>query len=83
MFFLFGMRTKAKSIGQVERSCSKCARSTMHNAVESQRWFTLFFIPVIPLGSNYVVRCGVCGLTTKGSPELKSQIATKAMAAGA
>jgi zinc-ribbon family len=83
MFFLFGMRTKAKSIGQVERSCSKCARPTMHNAVESQRWFTLFFIPVIPLGSNYVVHCGVCGLTTKGSPELKHQVSTRAMAAKA
>ncbi len=83
MFFLFGMRTKAKSIGQVERPCSKCARPTMHNAVESQRWFTLFFIPVIPLGSNYVVRCGVCGLTTKGSPELKHQVSPRAMAAKA
>jgi hypothetical protein len=83
MFFLFGMRTKAKSIGQVERSCSKCARLTMHNAIESRRWFTLFFIPVIPLGGNYVVRCGVCGLATKASPELKSQLSTKAMAARA
>jgi hypothetical protein len=55
----------------------------MHIAVESQRWFTLFFIPVIPLGCNYVVRCGVCGLTTKASPDLKNQIATRAMAAHA
>jgi len=83
MFFLFGMRTKAKSIGQIERACSKCARPTMHNAIESRRWFTLFFIPVIPLGGNFVVRCGVCGLTSKGSPELKNQMETKALAAHA
>ncbi len=83
MLFLFGMRTKAKSIGQIERPCSKCTRPTMHIAVESRRWFTLFFIPVIPLGGNYGVRCGVCGLTTKASPELKSQMATQAMAAHA
>jgi len=83
MFFLFGMRTKAKSIGQVERPCSKCARLTMQNAVASQRWFTLFFIPVIPLGSNCVLRCGVCGLATKGSPELQQQLSTAAMAAKA
>jgi hypothetical protein len=83
MFFLFGMRTKAKSIGQVERACSKCARLTMQNAIASQRWFTLFFIPVIPLGSNYVLRCGVCGLSTKGSPELKDQLSTRTMAAKA
>ena len=83
MLFLFGLRTRAKSLGQVERSCSKCARPTVHNAVESRRWFTLFFIPVIPLGGNQVVRCGVCGLTTKASPELKDQLATRAMAAKA
>jgi len=83
MFFLFGMRTKAKSIGQIERACSKCARPTMHNAIESRRWFTLFFIPVIPLGGNFVVRCGVCGLTSKGSPELKNQMEIKALAAHA
>jgi hypothetical protein len=83
MFFLFGMRTKAKVIAQVERSCSKCARPTMHHAIESRRWFTLFFIPVIPLGGSCTLRCGVCGLATKASPELKSQLATQAMAAKA
>jgi hypothetical protein len=30
-----------------------------------------------------VIRCGVCGLTSKGSPELRDQIATKALAAHA
>jgi hypothetical protein len=83
MFFLLGVRTKGKSLGQLERSCSKCARPTVHQAVETRRWFTLFFIPVIPLGGNQVVRCGVCGLTTKGTPELKDQLSTRAMAAKA
>jgi hypothetical protein len=55
----------------------------MQNAVESQRWFTLFFIPVIPLGTRYTLRCGVCGLATKASAELKQQFSTRAMAAKA
>jgi hypothetical protein len=83
MFFLFGMRKKATSLGQLDRSCSKCARTTVHVAIEAKKWFTLFFIPVIPLGSNYAIRCGVCGLTTKGSPELKTQLSARAMAAKA
>jgi len=83
MFFLFGMRTKAKAIGQVERACSKCARPTVFTAVESKRWFTLFFIPVIPLGGSHVVRCNLCGLTLKASPELAAQLTLKAKAAGA
>jgi zinc-ribbon family len=83
MLFLFGVRTKAKSMGQTERSCTKCARPTMHNAIEARRWFTLFFIPVIPLGASYAVRCGVCGLATKASADLKTQVPNSAMAARA
>jgi len=83
MFFLFGMRRKTKPIGQTERSCSKCTRSTMHTGVELRRWFTLFLIPVIPLGTSYAIRCNLCGLTLKGSPDMKAQISAKAMAAGA
>lgn len=83
MFFLFGMRTKSKGIGQMEYPCTKCARSTMHVVVESKRWFTLFFVPVIPLGGNQLIRCNLCGLTLKCSQELKNQITAKAMAAGA
>jgi len=83
MFFLFGLRKKATTLGQTDRSCSKCARITVHVAIEARKWFTLFFIPVIPLGSNYALRCGVCGLTTKGSPELKNQLSARAVAAGA
>jgi hypothetical protein len=83
MLFLFGVRTKAKPIAQIEYPCSKCARSTMYTAMESKRWFTLFFIPVIPLGSTHVVRCNLCGLVLKCSPELKARLTSKAMAAGA
>lgn len=83
MFFLFGVRRKSKAIGQIERPCAKCARPTMQTALDTQRWFTLFFIPLIPLRSSCVVRCNLCGLTLKGSPELKNQISARAMAAGA
>jgi hypothetical protein len=83
MLFLFGVRTKAKPIAQIEYPCSKCARSTMYTAMESKRWFTLFFVPLIPLGSSHVVRCNLCGLVLKCSPELKARLTSKAMAAGA
>lgn len=84
MFFLIGVRTKAKAIGQIEGSCMKCNRATMQTAVETRRWLTLFFIPVIPLGGpNQVVRRNLCGLTAKASPELKSQLQLRAMAAKA
>jgi zinc ribbon protein len=85
MFFLIGVRTKAKAIGQLERPCAKCARSIVQTVVETRKWLTLFFIPCIPLGgNNCAVRCNLCGLTVQGSPELKTQLAApKAMAAKA
>ncbi|PYV54106.1 MAG: zinc-ribbon domain-containing protein [Acidobacteria bacterium] len=84
MLFLFGLRSKAKVIGQLERTCSKCAKPTVQSAIETQRWFTVFFIPLIPIGGSYAIRCNLCGLTVKGSPEIKKQLAApKAMAAGA
>ncbi len=83
MFFLFGVRTKAKAIAQQERACTKCVRPTVHAIVETKKWFTLFFVPVIPLGGNFFTRCGVCGLNTKCTGELKSQFAIKEMAAKA
>src|SRR5580704_12209422 len=83
MFFLFGMRTKSTPIKQIQYSCPKCTHTTVFTAMESKRWFTLFFIPVIPLGGRFLIRCNLCGLTLKCSPELKEQITAKVMAAGA
>jgi zinc-ribbon family len=83
MFFLIGIRTKAKAIAQQERACTKCLRPTMQAIVQTKKWFTLFFVPVIPLCGNFFARCGVCGLNAKCTSELKDQLAIKAMAAKA
>ena len=81
MFFLLGTRRRARPLGQMERPCSKCARNTMHSAFESKLWFTLFFIPVIPLGTSYAIRCNLCGLALKASPELKEQLRSRTVPA--
>lgn len=84
VFFLIGVRTKAKAIAQLDRACTKCARPTVQTAFETKKWLTLFFIPVIPLGgATRVVRCNVCGLTLKIAGDLDAQLAAKAMAAKA
>jgi hypothetical protein len=84
MLFLIGVRTKAKAIGQMERACAKCARPTMQTNIQTRKWLTLFFIPVIPLSANdNVVRCNLCGLNVKGATDLKTQSSPKAMAAKA
>jgi len=84
MFFLIGVRTKAKPIAQVERPCTKCARNTVQTAFETKKWLTLFFVPVIPLGgATRFVKCNLCGLTLKAVCDLDAQLAQKALAAKA
>src|SRR5258708_5048159 len=84
MFFLIGVRTKAKAVAQVDRPCTKCARSTVQTAVETHRWLTLFFVPVIPLGGKTrLVHCNLCGPPLKAAGDLDAQLAAKAMAAKA
>lgn len=81
MFFLFGVRTKTTPIRQIQLLEVLAADYVHGDGIET--WFTLFFIPVIPLGGSHLIRCNLCGLTLKCSPELKAQIESKAMAAGA
>ena len=83
MFFLFGVRRKEKAFGQVERACSRCARPTVHTALEQKSWFTLFFIPVIPFGATCLTRCNLCGMKYKSTAELQDKVSGMAMAAKA
>jgi zinc-ribbon family len=83
MLFLFGVRRKEKAIGQLERACSKCARPTVHTALEQKSWFTLFFISVIPFGATYLTRCNLCGMKYASTAELKDKASGMAMSAKA
>jgi hypothetical protein len=57
-----GVRKKSKPIKQIQYPSAKCNCATVFTARESKRWFTLFFIPVIPLAGNFLIRCNLCGL---------------------
>ena len=61
MFFIVGRRTQRRQLGTVVHFCSRCGRPAPQSFVRDSPWFTLFFIPVIPLGSTTFVRCGLCG----------------------
>ncbi|MBN1483645.1 MAG: zinc ribbon domain-containing protein [Chloroflexia bacterium] len=64
MWILFGFSTRQKELGQQTRYCTRCEKETAHTAIQQQQWFTLFFIPVIPLSGKKVVdRCNLCGQT--------------------
>ena len=83
MLIIFGLRVFYRTIARGTFHCRRCGGDREYRHRNGRRWFTLFFIPVIPLGGNLFARCGVCGLNTKCTSELKDQPAIKAAAARA
>jgi len=42
------------------RICTNCGNTTQWKVLRTRRWFTLFFIPVVPYSSSYHAICPVC-----------------------
>jgi hypothetical protein len=69
MLILFGSRYLSKELGQHQRVCRDCGHRTFHSYTQRQLWLTLFFIPVIPLGSkSQYAHCHWCGVATREQP---------------
>jgi hypothetical protein len=61
MLLIWGWRSLLKVLGVGEFHCPRCRADRSYQLVRPRRWFTMFFIPVIPLkwGENFV-RCSAC-----------------------
>jgi hypothetical protein len=61
---IFGTRSKHAIRGAGAFHCPCCGPSRPYAHNEIKRWFTLYFIPLIPLGSaGTYVQCGRCAST--------------------
>lgn len=61
---IFGTRTTNPTAGQGMFNCPRCGPQKPYTHRKSKRWFTLYFIPVIPLGTaGEYVECDVCAGT--------------------
>ncbi len=58
---IFGSRSKNKVMGQMQYLCARCGRPAFHTIVRSQRFFTLYFLPLIPMKKTTSSRCNLCG----------------------
>jgi hypothetical protein len=61
MFIIFGFRRRAYRLATVFANCGHCHTPAAQAVVRVRRFFTLFFIPLIPLGSKYRSTCTMCG----------------------
>jgi hypothetical protein len=63
MLIIFGTRLRARAIATGEFFCPHCGADRNYVLQELRRWFTLFFLPVLPMGKvlGEQVRCSTCG----------------------
>lgn len=77
MLFLYGTKNKQKQLATSrELLCPCCNNVSRWQVVKHTTWFTMFFIPMIPLKNQYFEMCPVCKagrkLTKKQANQWKS-----------
>ena len=61
MLLIFGLSVFFRTLGQGDFHCPNCGGDRHYRQRVARRWFTLFFIPVIPLNRvGEVVECATC-----------------------
>jgi hypothetical protein len=58
---IVGTRPNTRLLGQIAYICPSCQHYSWHSVGRTRRWFTLFFVPVIPFTKSSVSRCNLCG----------------------
>jgi uncharacterized membrane protein len=61
---IFGSRTIPSTVATGEFSCRVCNMHRTYHHINARRFFTLYFIPIIPIGSaGEYIQCSSCGGT--------------------
>jgi hypothetical protein len=91
MLIIFGVRRRGHRLANVFAMCGVCHSPAAQGIVRVKTFFTLFFIPLIPIGTKYRSVCTMCGATSSLTREqadravagAQQQAAQSAMAAAA
>jgi len=63
---IFGSRTTVRLLAILSLVCARCGNPSAHRIEERVRKFTLFFIPLFPIGAGKTHgTCTYCGLVTE------------------
>lgn len=67
MFLIAGLRTRHTTLDTGTFHCPSEGGERRYRHLQARRWFTLFFIPLIPLGQRRdLAHCLGCGATYTG-----------------
>ncbi len=58
---IFGLSSRDFLLATLVFLCERCQTQGAHQLVRRVRRLSLFFIPLIPLGTRYIDVCTVCG----------------------
>jgi hypothetical protein len=75
VLIIFGLRRRGYRMANVFAMCGICHTPAAQAVVRIKTFFTLFFIPLIPVGTKYRSTCTMCG----GTIELSKEQADQAM----
>ena len=67
MFIIWGTKTMDKVLGysKVSYQCGRCHNAIDYKIFRRMKWFTLFWIPIIPLSCKYYIACPICNYGSK------------------
>ena len=76
MFFIFGWGHGTKKIikTKIDHNCQNCNNNVKLVAYKITKWFTLFFIPIIPYNNKHYLVCPICNHGTVINDESFSKL---------
>jgi zinc-ribbon family len=74
MLILFGFRSYVQTLAMLTLVCSRCGNPAAHRLSQLTRKFTLFFVPLFPIGRKYALTCAACGTSTRITAEQKDSL---------
>lgn len=79
MFFIWGVRRYVQQLAVLVARCSAQGHTAAHRLVRKRTKFTLFFVPLIPINTSYLLVCTMCGNAAKMDkarvPEIEAEAA--------
>ena len=75
---IFGLGVSQVLLATLVYLCETCGNTAAHTVVKRVRKFSLFFIPLFPVGTRYVDTCTACGRDIEVSRERAESAASQA-----
>ncbi|SFW77051.1 zinc-ribbon domain-containing protein [Amycolatopsis australiensis] len=66
---IWGWRTRVYVLAMTTFLCGRCGNPASHAVRKAVTKFTLFFIPLFPIGVKYSAQCTFCGIENRISKE--------------